>query len=57
MSDVAIKVENLSKKYFIGESKERYKTLRDSITKFLTSPFHRFSVSPILRDSVSLCKP
>lgn len=57
MSDLAIKVENLSKKYFIGESKERYKTLRDSITKFLTSPFHRFSVSPILRDSVSLCKP
>ena len=46
MSDIAIKVENLSKKYLIGESKERYKTLRDSIAKFFTSPFHRFTNSP-----------
>ena len=46
MSDIAIRVENLSKKYFIGESKQYYKTLRDSITKMFTSPFHSFTHSP-----------
>jgi lipopolysaccharide transport system ATP-binding protein len=46
MSNIAIKVENLSKKYFIGESNESYKTLRDSVTKCFTSPFHHFTHSP-----------
>jgi hypothetical protein len=42
MSDVAIKVENLSKLYRIGAKQERYKTLRDTLTYMLTAPFHRF---------------
>jgi hypothetical protein len=32
MSDIAIKVENLSKLYKIGAKQERYKTLRDTLT-------------------------
>jgi hypothetical protein len=31
MSDIIIKVENLSKLYKIGVKQERYKTLRDTI--------------------------
>jgi len=31
MSDIAIRVENLSKLYKIGARQERYKTLRDTI--------------------------
>jgi lipopolysaccharide transport system ATP-binding protein len=46
MSDIAIKVENLSKKYFIGESNSSYRTLRDSVSSFFTSPFRRFTHSP-----------
>jgi lipopolysaccharide transport system ATP-binding protein len=40
MSDIAIRVENLSKRYRIGE-REPYKTLRDTIAKAVSSPFHR----------------
>jgi lipopolysaccharide transport system ATP-binding protein len=40
MSDIAIKVEGLSKQYRIGEQ-ERYKALRDVITDAATSPFRR----------------
>lgn len=32
MSDIAIKIENLSKKYRIGANQARYQTLRESIT-------------------------
>ena len=44
---LAIRVENLGKRYAIGK-RERYKTLRDSLTESLTAPFrwmrHRNSV-------------
>jgi lipopolysaccharide transport system ATP-binding protein len=40
MSDIAIKVEGLSKQYRIGEQ-ERYKALRDVITDAASAPFRR----------------
>lgn len=40
MSDIAIRVENLGKRYRIGK-RERYRTLRDSITDTLAAPFRR----------------
>jgi len=42
MSNIAISVENLGKKYQIGEL-ERYYTLRDKLSKIIASPFHLFS--------------
>ncbi len=41
MSDIAIKVENLSKLYRIGSSQEPYKSLRDSLTNAITRPSRR----------------
>jgi len=38
MSDIAIQVEGLSKRYRIGEL-QKYKTLRDTLTNVLYSPF------------------
>jgi hypothetical protein len=43
MSDIAIRVENLSKQYRIGGPQERYKTLRDTLTGAFTAPFRRLS--------------
>ena len=40
MSDIAIKVDHLSKQYRIGE-RESYKALRDVIADAATSPFRR----------------
>ena len=40
MSDVAIRVENLSKLYTLGK-RERYRTLRDTLTDALAAPFRR----------------
>jgi lipopolysaccharide transport system ATP-binding protein len=40
MSDIAIRCENLSKQYRIGR-KERYKTLRDTLTDAMYGPFRR----------------
>jgi hypothetical protein len=45
MSDSAIRVENLSKLYRIGVKQDRYKTLRDTITKTFTAPFRRLKNS------------
>lgn len=42
MSDVAIRVENLSKLYRIGQ-RERYKTLRDSLTDAMYAPLRGLS--------------
>lgn len=42
MLDVVIRCENLSKLYRIGEKRERYRTLRDSIATALTVPFRGF---------------
>jgi len=44
MTDTAIKVENLSKKYRIGQyvgSGAQYKTLRESLTNALSAPLRR----------------
>jgi lipopolysaccharide transport system ATP-binding protein len=41
MSDVVIRVENLSKRYRIGE-RERYLALRDILARALAAPFRRF---------------
>jgi lipopolysaccharide transport system ATP-binding protein len=38
MSDIAIRVENLGKRYRIGK-RERYQTLRDTLTDTVTAPF------------------
>jgi lipopolysaccharide transport system ATP-binding protein len=40
MSDIAIRAEGLSKLYWLG-SRERYRTLRDSLTDALSAPFRR----------------
>jgi lipopolysaccharide transport system ATP-binding protein len=39
MSNLAIKVEGLSKLYHIGVRQERYHTLRDTLSRTLISPF------------------
>ena len=43
MDDIAIRVENLSKRYRIGGKQARYKTLRDTLSGALTTPFRRLS--------------
>src|SRR5689334_21899598 len=40
MSDVAIRVDGLSKQFRIG-APERYRTLRDTLTDALAAPFRR----------------
>ncbi|HET7451948.1 MAG TPA: ABC transporter ATP-binding protein [Thermoanaerobaculia bacterium] len=40
---VAIRVENLSKSYRIGEVRPRYKTIRDSLTALVAAPVRRFT--------------
>jgi lipopolysaccharide transport system ATP-binding protein len=42
MGDLAIRVENLSKRYRIGQ-RERYLALRDVLARALTAPFRIFS--------------
>lgn len=41
MSDIAIRVEKLSKLYRLGQKQERYKTLRDSVTDLVAAPFRK----------------
>ena len=43
MSDIAIRVENLSKQYRIGSPQARYKTIRESLTEAAAAPFRRLS--------------
>lgn len=43
MSDIAIRVEGLGKRYRIGARRERYYTLRDTITETFAWPFRKFS--------------
>ena len=40
-SDVVVRVEGLSKLYHIGETPEKYKTLRDTIAGMVTAPLRR----------------
>lgn len=42
MSDIAIRVEGLSKQYRLGGAQQRYKTLRDSIANAALRPFRRW---------------
>jgi lipopolysaccharide transport system ATP-binding protein len=41
MSDIAIRAENIGKRYQIGAREEAYKTLRNSLTDVLAAPFRR----------------
>jgi lipopolysaccharide transport system ATP-binding protein len=41
MSDIALRVEGLSKQYCIGSMKESYRTLRDTLTDAFVAPFRR----------------
>ncbi|HUN21938.1 MAG TPA: ABC transporter ATP-binding protein [Anaerolineales bacterium] len=41
MSDVAIRVNNLSKKYLIGKKQEKYGTLRDTLVQVVSTPARR----------------
>ncbi len=41
MSDVAIRVQNLSKQYHIGGTQAGYKTLRESLVEGIQAPFRR----------------
>lgn len=41
MKEIAIRVENLGKKYRIGVAPDRYRTLRDTLVDTLTSPLRR----------------
>ena len=43
MSDVAVGVEHLSKRFFIGKKQEGYSTLRDTLTDAVMSPVRRIS--------------
>lgn len=41
MSDIAIRVEDLGKKYKIGGKQERYRTIRDTLVDAVVSPIRR----------------
>src|SRR5215813_62185 len=43
MSDIAIRVEHLSKLYTIGAAQNGYKTLRDTLADTFCAPFRRLS--------------
>lgn len=45
MSGTAIRVEDLAKRYRIGERQERYKTLRDQIANAVALPFRRLAAT------------
>src|SRR4029079_7837544 len=47
MADIAIRVESLSKRYYIGKNQGSYATLRETITDVFLDPFRR--VSKLLR--------
>ena len=46
MSEIVIKVENLSKQYRIGE-REGYKTFRETLVNIWKSPFKKISATSI----------
>lgn len=43
MSNIAIRVEGLSKHYYIGSVQERYQTFRETLVKVAQSPFRRMA--------------
>jgi hypothetical protein len=42
LTNYAIRAEGLSKQYIIGAAKQRYYTLREALTRGMTTPFKRF---------------
>jgi lipopolysaccharide transport system ATP-binding protein len=46
MSDIAIRVQGLSKLYRLGEAEEGYRTLRESLTDTFMAPFRRLHRGP-----------
>ena len=46
MSDIAIRVENLSKLYHIGKAQQRHDTLRDALVAAVRSPLERLRRNP-----------
>jgi lipopolysaccharide transport system ATP-binding protein len=46
MSDIAIRVENLSKQYRIGARQAAYRTLREALTDAVVAPFRRLRRNP-----------
>jgi lipopolysaccharide transport system ATP-binding protein len=47
MSDKAIRIEDLSKLYHIGEHQGSYKTLRETIVNIFSAPFRHLSHNPL----------
>lgn len=43
MSEVAIRVEQISKRYHIGATEKGYRTLRDQVSNTISAPFRRLS--------------
>lgn len=41
MSNIVIQVDDIGKQYFIGQTKEKYRTMRDAIMDSVTAPFRR----------------
>jgi lipopolysaccharide transport system ATP-binding protein len=46
VSDIAIRVDRLSKRYYIGAAVEPYRTLRDTIARLAAAPFARRDSAP-----------
>jgi len=46
MSDIAIRVENLSKRYRIGGPQARYKTIRETLVETARAPFRWLDCLP-----------
>ena len=55
MSDVAIKVEHLSKQYRIGAGQAHYQTLRESLTAAVRDSFRKINAAlkgePLARET------
>ena len=52
MSDIAIRVENLGKKYKIGANQTRYQTLRESIMNGFSNSIERIRGNPSKEDNI-----
>ena len=45
MGNIAISVENLGKRYRIGQAEKRPQNLRETFTSFAASPFHYLHIT------------
>jgi hypothetical protein len=46
MTDIAVRVESLSKQYRIGGPQARYKTIRESLAEAAQAPFRELGGAP-----------